>query len=202
MSLNDEYFIHGRAANDSNPLIGGADGEKRKRLFYAPSGEVDLELFDGDPLRLKLRTPVPKKPVMVDFHKAPEPVVLQKIYDVLVPLNLFKVQFIPAVVDVKGKAFPYWFLHNFNRIACVDEKRSQVKFSKSHDYLIHIDRLVLSEEILTKIPLAERLYFVLKEQSSMYFMHQSIKDAVLAAAPEGIRFWPVTKWSESSAFEE
>lgn len=195
--MNDEYYIHLSVNDDNHPLIEGQDDEARMGEFHGI--EIDLTQFDGDPLRLRLGKPVPKKPEMVDFHTEPHPVVSAKIRDVIEPLGLFRVQFVPATVVVKKRAYPYWVVNNYNRIACVDEKRSVVQFDSAH-VLLSITKLVLDDEVLSKIPLERRLYFVLKEDVSLSLMHRTVMDAVMATKPVGIRFVATSELNDASLF--
>lgn len=137
---------------------------------------------------------------MVDYHSLPDPVVSTKLHDVLAPLRLHQVQFVPAVVDIRGSSMPYWHVNNYNRISCVDEKRSKLEFDDAHEHVSEIEKLVLDEKVLAETPLERRLYFTLKEDISIYVMHRSIMDVVLSANPVGIRFWPVEEWNDSIEF--
>jgi hypothetical protein len=192
MTINEDYYVINRAGGSQYPLL---EWDQRSGIF-----SKGLPVTVTEPIKLRLGAPVPKKPVMVDYHSLPEPVVGQKIFNVLNPLDIDGTQLHPADVKMPdGEKLRYWLLHVFNEIICVDRDKSKVSLSRS-GRVQGIDRLVLDEDILQNIPLEKRLIFVLKESVSTCLFHKSIMDAVMAVNPVGCRFFPVTSWNDDSSF--
>ena len=189
--MNNEYFVIDRAGNNSHPLL---EWDERSIDFNR-----GVPVANGRTVRLKLGDPVPRAPVMVDYHSLPDPVVSAKIRDVLAALRLHKVQLIPANVKAKDKVHDYTLVHIYNEIAAVDRVASDADYSPMGS-LLDVRRLVLSVAVLSRIPLAERLVFILAESTSTELFHQSVRDAVMATNPVGVRFHPIASWNSNSSF--
>jgi hypothetical protein len=201
MTINTEYFIVERENNNNHPLLEWAGTTFQGPL--ARSARDSRPVQFTEPIQLKLGAPIPPMPEMVDYHSLPEPIIGQKIKDVLEPLNIEGIQFIPAKVDTRDKGlgvFDYWYLHVYNRITCMDKEKSVCSYSPS-GRITDIKKLVLADYELKHLPLEERLIFVLKEYTSVYLFHESIKDKIMSDNPVGIRFFRVDKWGSSAAFE-
>lgn len=191
--MQTDYFVIMRAGPSSYPLLEWDE----LRLGFARPAPVNITT----PIKLRLGAPVPRAPVMVDYHSLPTPVVSERIKDVLEPLDLFGLQLVPADVKVKpDDVRRYWLLHVFNRIGCIDRQRSVCKFYSEGDAL-SINKLVLDEEVLQEIPLERRNVFRLAEATSTHIFHESVVERVLALQPEGVRFIRVDQWSDSAGFK-
>lgn len=192
--MQQEYFVLERAVSNEHPLLGW---DQKSGAFYKGKAVVVTE-----PVRLRLGEPVPPKPVMVDHHCLPKPVISTRVKEVLEALQLHRVQFVPADVKVSDEDVRrYWLLHVFNEIAALDMERSECEFL-SEGVICSIERLVLSEKVLNALPLQERQVFVLAESLSKCLVHQSVVDRVMALRPavQGFRFIPVAQWNPSSGF--
>jgi hypothetical protein len=153
-----------------------------------------------EPLKLRLGAPVPRSPVMVDYHSLPDPVIATRLKEALELLKLHGVQLLPADVTVKSDDVRrYWLLRIHNEIACMDPQRSVCTYFDNGSVL-GIDKLVLDEQVLREIPLEQRLVFCLAESSSVSLFHQSIVDLMLALKPEGLRFIRVDQWNDGAGF--
>jgi hypothetical protein len=191
MTINKDYYVIDRAGGSQYPLL---EWNQLSLIFYKGKPVTVTE-----PVKLRLGAPVPKNPVMVDYHSLPKPVVGQKIFNVLNPLNIDGTQLLPADVEMPdGEKLRYWLLHVFNKITCLDRDKSICDIDDG--YVMDIERLVLDEDILQNIPVEKRLVFVLKESVSTCLFHKSIMDAVMAVNPVGCRFFPVTSWNDDSSF--
>jgi hypothetical protein len=156
------------------------------------------------PMELCFCPPVPGKPRMVDFHELPSSVFSQKIYDVLQPMNIDGLQLLPAIIRGKDNNFfkDYWVAYVYNRITCMDMERSQYDISKLDGKIKNILRFFLDDKMLAKIPLENRLVFLLEEGMSKRIYHKSIVDAIMSVNPVGIQFLPIQEWYEGIQFEE
>lgn len=191
--ITEEYYVLEREGDDSYPLL-----EWNQAECPRPSRPSMIK----EPIKLCLGEPVPAKPIMSDFHELPNPVVGERIKNLLEPMDLYQVQFVHAEIPLDGTVHDYWLMHVYNRIECVDKDLSVLKCSK-RGRVISIEKLVLSESVLNETPLEERLVFLLRESTSTLLIHNSVKDAIMALdpPPEGLRFFRADKWNHASAFE-
>ncbi|MFP2929477.1 imm11 family protein [Pyxidicoccus sp. 3LG] len=192
--MQTEYFVIEAAASNAHPMLAWDE--------YLPGlGGPRPAKPLGRPVKMRLRKPVPRNPVMVDHHELPDPVLSPRLKEVLEPLELHNVQFVLADVKVKpDDVRPYWLMHVYNWIACIDRERSVLTFYDSGDVL-GVRKLVLDEKVLQEIPLERRRVFCPAETPATHVFHQSIVEKVLALQPEGLRFIPVDRWSDSAAFQ-
>ncbi|MFY2562562.1 imm11 family protein [Corallococcus terminator] len=191
--MQREYFVLMRARSQHHPL-----------LAWNQSGSAFRKarpVAVSEPVKLRLGEPVPEKPVMVDFHSLPAPVVSPRLKEVLEAADLRGVQFIPADVEVGDAVHRYWLVHMWRELRCVDREHSVFEDSETGLFMLLLDRLVLDEAVLREIPLEERLAFALEEHVVQLF-HRTVVERVLAMTPppEGLRFVPVAEWGDSSAF--
>jgi hypothetical protein len=192
--MQRDYFVIERSASNVHPLLGW----DQSASMFRKGRRVDV----SEPIRLRLAEPVPPRPVMVDHHSLPAPVVSRRLVEVLAPLELPGVQLVPADVPVGDRVLRYWLVHVYNRLACMDRRQSVFTQSPSGLLLLSLDSLVLDEAVLSDIALEHRLVFVLAESTSVHLFHRSVVDRVmnLMPSPEGLRFIPVPDWNDSAGF--
>jgi hypothetical protein len=189
----DNYFVVGRAGSNRYPLLEWVENGSR----YSRMEPVT----DNQPIQLRLGSPVPKDPLMVDYHSLPRPVVSQRVRDVLAALPLASAQLVPADVRVRGDDVRrYYLVHVYQWIAAVHRERSVLDVSE-RGRVVGIRRLVLDMEKIEQVPLEDRLVFRLAESVSVHLFHESVVSAVLALQPEGLRFTPANSWSDSAGFK-
>lgn len=192
--MQAEYFVIGRARSQHHPLLAW----DQSSLAFRKARPVAVT----EAVRLTLGEPLPLQPVMVDHHSLPQPVVSPRVKNVLEPMQLHGVQFVPADVRAGDLVLRYWLLHFWHRIACMERQRSQFTLSPSGRVLLSLDRLVLDESVLGDVPLQERLVFRLAE-SGVHIFHRNVVDRVLGLTPqpEGLRFIRVDRWNDSAGFQ-
>ncbi|QRK13166.1 hypothetical protein JQX13_25940 [Archangium violaceum] len=195
--MNHTYYVHGRASNDSHPLLAFVDnGPARHSLHTKRFVEPE-----STPVRLRLGRPEPRSPIMADHLSLPLPVLTRKVAQVIEALQLPDVQLVPAVVETPTREYPYFILNVWNFIACVDRAASDITEDEDDSrYILGIRHLVLDMKAIDEVPPERRLLFRLAESSSTYVFAQPVVDAILGTSPEGIRFWPVNGWGEGHAF--
>jgi hypothetical protein len=188
-----EYFVLLRERSQQHPLLAW---DQSYRTFLKPRPVEVLE-----PVQLKLGEPVPPKPVMVDHHSLPAPVVSSRVKDALEAMRLQGVQLVPADVRVGDQVLRYWLVHMWRRLRCVDRERSGLTLDSSDGDVLEIERLVLDESVLRELSLEERLAFRL-EESVVHLFHASVVARVMSLTPppEGLRFIPVPDWNGSAGF--
>ena len=191
--INQEYFVIERGGSNNYPLL---EWDQSSGLF-----DKGKPVTVTEPIKLRLGAPVPAKPEMVDYHSLPEPVIGERIKNLLEPMNIYGIQLIPANISVEEEIYHYWLLHVFHEISCLDKDKSICAYSK-RGRVIDIKHLVLDENILQEIPLEKRLIFVLRESTSTYLFHRSIKDSIMALDPasKGIQFFCADVWGSDVVF--
>ena len=191
-----DFYIHGRMADDSHPLLDFAEyGATERALYHRAPVPAALP-----PVRLQLGEPVPSAPKLVDYHSLPLPVISDRIRRVLEPLHLPDVQFIPAIVGTSERSHPYWLLHVWNFVRCIDRNASVLRIDEDDGEILGIGKLILDAKALDEIPPERRRLFRLDEFSSVHIWSDVVRNAVMATSPEGIRFWPANGWNESADF--
>lgn len=194
--LQAEYYVVERENNNNYPLF----ALDQKSVGTGQGVPIQYT----EPLKLRLRDPISPKFEWVDYHKAPEPIISFPLARILEKLDIYGIQLIPAKVrnpkDPFSELHDYCFVHVWNRIACLDRSLSDVVSMKS-GMIFSIDKFVLDELTLGKFELRKRLIFELAENTSVLLMHQSIKEAIEAINPKGIRFIPATQWNSDSTFD-
>ncbi|THB74017.1 MAG: hypothetical protein D6B28_02790 [Gammaproteobacteria bacterium] len=191
--FENEYYVIQREHNKHYPLLGWKEG-----VDIHP----DMPIVYSDAFKLKLGKPIPEKYELVDFHKLPEPVVSQKIFDILFQERLINVQFVPAFIEHNENVeYGYYYCHVFNYVPAIDMEKSNYKLDMLGDISI-LNSFSLSVEKLKKIKLRNRLLFIAEEYESLYIIHESLVEKINKAKPKGVRFIPVDEWSIGSAFQD
>lgn len=195
--LQDDYYVMERENNDNYPLFAWDQRESEYNLGK-PVEYVE-------PVKFRLAEPIPPSPEWVDYHELPNPVISKLVLDALLPLDLYGVQFIPAKVrnpnDASAEPHDYWFMHVWNRIACLDKEKSELEVLPS-GRIFNIDKLVLNENTLDMFELNKRMIFGLTEKTSVVLVHQHIKDAISSVQPKGVRFFKANEWNSDLIFSE
>lgn len=193
-TMQTDYFVVMRAGPSSYPLLEWDE--------FGPNLSRPAPVQLTRPVQLRLGKPVPRNPIMVDYHSLPRPVVSERLKDVLEALDLHGLQCIPADVKVKpDDVRHYWLLHVYNKIACIDRQRSALAIDEDDGGVLGIDKLVLDEAVLREIPMERRLVFRLAEATSTHLFHHTVVERMLAIQPEGVRFVRVDRWNDSAGFK-
>ncbi|GHU05913.1 hypothetical protein FACS1894158_10450 [Betaproteobacteria bacterium] len=174
-----------------------------------PDGEdfiIDMEKAEDDKISyLCYATPVPRKPVMVDYHDLDgREVFSKKVYDVLKTKDIKGLQWVPAVIEgKKGEVYTdYWIANIYQEYAFLDPKKSEREGEIDEDGRWDmIDSMVLDRDLMSKIPLEERLVFVSRENAAYVLYHKSIVDLIMSVNPQGIVFVPIEKWYNGISYK-
>jgi len=196
MNTNEfEYYIIGMLGIANAPLLIEDEGCP----FYIKQKEY---IENPERMFFCLGAPVPRNPVMVDYHPVPYTVVSKKIYDILQPLFINGVQLIPATITGKDNVLyeDYFYLHIYNIYELLDRDLSVYDWDDFVEQAEDIEKIVISKNI-EKIPLKERLIFKLKEDPTFEFYHKSVVDAIMTTNPEGIVFTSLADWNTGKAFD-
>lgn len=135
-----------------------------------------------------MRNPIPRKPVMCDFHVGNKDIFHKRIADVMKSFDIEGVEFLPAEIDDgKGNFYDDYVcvVVDDNTYEALDKEESIYEY---RNRIYRIQKLVLDKNALEKIPLKKRLGMRLKEARGYYLFHQSVVDAIMALEPKGIGF--------------
>ncbi len=194
--LQDDYYVIESENSDNYPMFSWDQ--------LSDGFGIGVPAVYKEPVKFRLGEPIPPKFEWVDYHVVPSPVVSKLIADVLQPMNIYGIQLVPAKVRNPQDPFStprdYWYLHVWNRISCVDKNNSDVQYFKDGK-IFSIDKLVLDDDVLSKIELQNRLIFELSEKNSVLLVHKYIKEAIMSVAPKGCRFFNAADWNSDSAFD-
>jgi len=121
--MQDDYCVLMRARSQQHPLL---TWDQEYLHFLKPAPVVVHE-----PVKLKLGEPIPPRPVMVDHHSLPAPVVSTRVKEALEDVDLHGAQLVPADVQVGDFVLRYWLVHMWRSIRCMDRNRSIFEASRS-----------------------------------------------------------------------
>ncbi len=195
--LQDEYYVIKRENNNNYPLFAWAQSARE----YNRGKPVEYT----EPLKMTLQKPVQRNFEWADYHKLSGSVISKKILDVLLPLDLYGVQLIPAKVsnphDPSAEPHDYWYVHVWNRIQCLDRDKSELELYEDGD-IAGIEKMVLNEKALGKIKPDKRMIFELEEDCTVHLVHESVKKAIESVEPKGVRFFKAAEWGSDRIFEK
>lgn len=194
--LQAEYYIIARENNDNYPLVSWDES----RGAFGLGKPIN---FEGS-IKLRLSEPIAPNFEWADYHSMPKPVISKLIEKQLSSLKIYGIEFVPANVrnpkDPFSEVKEYWFIHVWNRIACLDKENSDLELYDDGS-IFGIEKLILNEEILKNIALKNRLIFELEEDTSVLLVHKSIKDVIESVKPKGCRFFTASDWYSDIVFD-
>ena len=136
-----------------------------------------------------------------DFHKTNDMLVSEKFKKVIEAFNPQHVDFYQAdIINGEQVWSDHYFMHVWNVYRAMHQGRSKIDGTYIDDDFI-LESLSLNEQLLDKIPLQERLIFVLDENPKFLF-HETVVAALKAANLSGLGFIKVKDWGISSAFDD
>lgn len=194
MNNEFDYYLIGSDGNYTSPLLMNDD--------EVNSGGTAF-LIDGEPINENLVThlifnsPISPKPQMTDYLSLEcRAVFSKKIYDVLKDIEIKDFQLVPAIIkDEKSEEYKdYWIANIYREFAFLDKEKSECSRINSKGRWKGIQRMVIDQELMVKVPLEERLIYVGKESSSYVYYHKSIVDLIMSVNPTGLVFVPVAEW--------
>ncbi len=195
--LQDEYYVIKRENNNNYPLFAWAQS----------TGEYNMgkPVEYTEPLKMTLQKPVQRNFQWADYHSISGSAISRRILDVLLPLDLYGVQFIPAKVsnphEPSAEPRDYWYAHIWNRIECLDWDKSELDLYDDGD-IASIKKMVFNEKVLGKIKPGKWMIFELEEDCTVHLVHESVKKAIESVEPTGVRFFKATEWDSDRIFEK
>ncbi|GHV96546.1 hypothetical protein AGMMS50293_28660 [Spirochaetia bacterium] len=112
-------------------------------------------------------------------------------------------QLVPAIIEHGKYKYTDFYIPNiFKSILTFDEKLSEYEeIDEDFGSWMNTEKIVLNKEILSKIPLEDRLVYTAKEDSQFRLYHQSIIDIIKSVNPIGMIFVPVEEWNPGALFD-
>ena len=164
------------------------------------------EILEGTRI-LSFCKPLPEDLQFGDYHSLSEhaPAISERMKDVLESFNLKDVQFVPAVIldEDEEEHEGYYIIRVHNLIKCMDKKLSTWEEDEDTEpgKVDRINKLVLDNEVLDKIPLEDRLVFAAWENDLKVCYHYSVVEKLLALEPKGMTIYRLSKWDPSAPFQ-
>ena len=199
MTYDNEYYLLTETGNAADYMLGTIKGtdEGLRRLLSQGSikrlvrGPGKVGIVEGSKRTFK----------PCDFHKTPRFLVSEKFKQVIETFNPQHVDFYQADIINGEKVWSaHYFMHVWNVYRAMHQGRSKIDGTYIDDDFI-LESLSLNEQLLDKIPLQERLIFVLDEDPKFLF-HETVVAALKAANLSGLGFIKVKDWGISSAFDD
>jgi len=195
MSTNEfEYYLVKSDNNFMSPLLMNDDEiNSGGTMFLRRLQRVD----DKTVVHLEFNPPIPPKPEMTDYlWLQSREVFSKKIYNILKDIEIKDFQLVPAVIKgKKGEEYSdYWIAGIYRNFAFLDKDKSEYYSITSKGSWNGIEKMVINQELMSEVPLEERLIYVGKESSAYVYYHKSIVDLIMSVNPTGIIFVPVDKW--------
>lgn len=183
MNNESEYYFMCRKDDQAYPLVKIVDEE------YKENSALKL-------MHLEFNDTILSNPVMADFLSGSKDIVTKRIADIIKGFLLKGVGFIPTELTTpKGDIIDDYIcvLVDCNTFEALNKEKS-VYTRKRVSY--NIQKLVLDQEALKKIPEEIRLAFHLREAPGYYLYHKSIVDAIMAANPTGVFFQNIENFND------
>jgi hypothetical protein len=118
-------------------------------------------------------------------------VVSPKIYNILNPLNIEGIQFIPVTLmdNNEVKYNDFWYIHVYNYLSVLSEKSvyQEVNGIKIKNNILQIK---FNAGKLQKIPLENRLIFKLPSDRNYFLFHKTVVEKIVD--PVGVLFYKVS----------
>lgn len=124
---------------------------------------------------------------------------IKSVLDEYMPIK--GLQFVPTIIKEDNHKFTNFYIPNiYQTFSSFDEELSDCEEIDDDDWE-NIKKIVLNKEVLTSIPLKDRLVYVAKEDSQFRLYHESIVDIIKSVNPIGMRFIPIQEWNPGVAFD-
>jgi hypothetical protein len=194
MNNEFDYYLIERDGNCMSPLLMNDDEMNSGGTMFLRRME---RVAPDTTVHLVFNPPYPPKPDMTDYlFLQCRAVFSGKVCDVLKDIPIKDFQLVPAVIkDPQGNEYSdYWIAGIYREFAFLDKDKSEFDDITSDGCWSGIEKMVIDEAEMAKVPLEERLMYVSKESSAYVFYHKTVVDAIMSVAPTGVRFVPVAEW--------
>lgn len=163
--------------------------------FMESKDDETYPMFDiceehDDILEAELGDPLPRRPVLADYHTGAKDFVSKRVAEAMMAMNMEGVRIVPLKLsDRKGGYIEdyYCVFVDDNTYEALDKENSEYEYDEDCE-LYFFDKIVLDKDALRKIPLNRRLGWRLLEEPGMYLYHESVVEKIKELNPTGVRF--------------
>ncbi len=125
----------------------------------------------------------------------------KKVRDALekhMPIN--SLQLVQASIE-SGEYMDFYIANEYKDLYTFDRKQCEFgPYNNGTDWG-NLKKIVLDKELLSKIPLEDRLVYTSQEDSQFKLYHQSIVDIIKSVNPVGMAFLNIEQWNPGSLFD-
>ena len=197
MNTNEfDYYLIARDGKFMSPLLKNDDSKNSGGTMFLRRME---RVEEGTTIHLEFNPPIPPKPDMTDYlFLQCRAVFSKKVYDVLKDAEITDFQLVPAIIkDTKGNEYAdYWIAGIYRESAFLDTDKSEYSRIDAKGRWGGIEKMVINQELMSAVPLKERLMYVSKEDPAHVFYHKSIVDLIMSTNPTGVKFISVEDWED------
>lgn len=199
MEYDNEYYILTEKGASGKYMLGQIDGSDDGLEGLLSQNSIKRLVRGPGKVRVNQGKKASFSPC--DFHKTNDMLVSEKFKKIIETFNPQHVDFYQAdIINGEQVWSDHYFMHVWNVYRAMHQGRSKIDGTYIDDDFI-LESLSLNEELLDKIPLQERLIFVLDEDPKFLF-HETVVAALKEANLSGLGFKKVKDWGISSAFDD
>ncbi|GHU99282.1 hypothetical protein FACS1894159_03080 [Bacteroidia bacterium] len=195
--IHEEYFF--LWDDGETPSLTVEDKELAILLMWHEHRQLPDKPYD-----LYIRDTIPRNFTLGDFYflSGKRQVVSKRIKTAIESLHPTNIDFLPADIHFHNDfEEEYFIINSYNRISCMDLDKSEWRKSHHPDGgVLSIDKLVLDTVKLGKIPIEQRLVFILDECETFTLYHESIVDKIEKLNPSGMHAISVDAWDSDIGF--
>lgn len=203
--MNSDYFILGNIPGDDEPFIGATPRSENRNFRLNKLPPFGEPLFFENKYRKEFLVEDIKYPMSDVFIESLGFLCIEGVKDYLSNFNIKGFQLYPAVFidDQSNWHEDYWYAGFYNTLDCWDRKQSSlIEFpdefddeNDDEDDLPTVEKFVLDENVLNKIPEEERLLFVMGGCfNPMIFVHKRIVRYFQDAQINGFRLYKIDEY--------
>jgi hypothetical protein len=124
-------------------------------------------------------------------------VVSPKWYDILLPLNIPGIQFIPVCLFENNiaKYTDFWYVHTYNFLPVLSVKKSRHQVIDNVTNQNNLLEIKFNARQMNKIDLENRLIFRFPNLRNYFLFHNSVADKLISANPIGVQFIKISDYS-------
>ena len=197
--FDNEYYVMSVDGANNHPMLAWGQTKFSPFLKATPVDETILEL----PLKIIFDQPYPTHYEMADLLMLASVFAgSEKLKQLFEKLKLYGVQFVPVEIGSnKGDIISgHYVLHIWNKLSAINKSNYDGKEPDMFGTIHGLKRFSLDEKLLDSIPAEKRLLFGLRENSTMYVIHETVCQAIQSECLTGIRFWKVSEWDDNAMF--
>lgn len=166
------------------------------------SGAVPTNMFThpAEPVPLIVKFTDDNVSQLADIFLVPGLSIKQPLFQQLMLSDIHGTNWVKVNLFDQGEHL-YHMLQVENEIKAIDRQQSEFDFYDEFnggEFISGMNKLVLNQNLLSKVPLEQRLIFRDVGWKGKLFFHKSIVDTIMQSQPKGISFIPADGYNEFS----